>query len=86
MPFVIALMPASKTVTWPSSSIRYTFMTFCGKPPWTSHTPSAIWLKFGLKSVCSSLVRALNAPAMRCSILLSAGGRSPTARANWALS
>ena len=77
MPFVISLMPASKTVTWPSSSIRNTFMTFVGKPPWTSHTPAATCLKVGLKSDPRSLVRALNAPAMRCSILLSGGRQEP---------
>ncbi len=79
-------MPASNTVTPPSSSIRYTFMVFTGKPPRTSHTPSATWLTSGLKNGRSRRVRVLNADAMRRSVVLSCAGSRPTARANWPLS
>ena len=38
----MSLMPASNTVTPPSSAMKYTFIVLDGKPPRTTHTPSAI--------------------------------------------
>jgi hypothetical protein len=82
IPVDIALIAASNIVTPPpSSSIRYTFIVFSGKPPRTSQTPSAIRSGSAQSARRRALAWPLKAFVTRCSAVEPLGGSRPIWRA-----
>ena len=78
---VMALIPASNSITPSPSRIRYTFIVLLGKPPRTTQTPSATGSGPLARRRLTRVVR-LNALAIRSSVVEPCGGSAPSWRAS----